>query len=1075
MTVSTIPEAAEAGLVDEFSYEIPHTFCESAWIEHAPFAFWLVKALRPKTLVELGTHNGYSYFTMCQAVKALGLQTQCFAVDTWRGDEHAGWYSDEVWHKVVAINAANYAEFSSLIRSTFRDALPRFTDTSIDLIHFDGRHRFEDIHEDFTTWMPKLAPGAVALFHDTQVRESDFGVYRFWAELRERFPTFEFIHCNGLGVLSLDGNVTERVAALYWVDKQPALRDNIRSIYATLGGKLSAHYLHRLHREVVAADNAHRKAQLEAERQTKLAGVLRSQLAMHDPEIAHLQAKLNTAAHALGLGTDKVVDDTTLRFGTSINGQPVGLRDFGKHLPVSLAAQMAWRAIRYSARRKLRALKGKPAFKQLPPPANSHLALLGLVVGGGDPNAVYADWTRRFELPRAGYYEHLLKSERDGVLVVVKFSEISLSGWRDAMASLDASIGVRWRALFCVDNSIDPNEWTKVAREAAFDRRIYTDLGALDVTDETIIVVMSGSALPVPHGIRELVDAVTSQPSKSLCYADEDRIDDAGRVSDPWFKPRFSRILSRAGTLLGGFVALKPSSQSEARRILSALSATTIPLDRWMASHVAKLADDEITNVHHVLFHDRHPAEPIAANGQVPVGSEPPVSIIIPTRDRWDLLKDCLESLYLTDWPLDKLEIVVVDNGSTDEDCLTGLKEHALAGRIGVIRDDKPFNYSRLNNIGVAASHGALIVLLNNDTKAIDRKWLRKMAYLVLKPGVGAVGPKLIYPDGTVQHGGIVMGVGGFATHAHWHLHRDEPGYRGLANITREVSAVTGACLAVSRKNYDAVGGLKEAFCVAFNDVVLCLDLMDMGLRNVYLAEPLFVHHESKTRGYDDNKEKREIARMESMLAWSMHRSRIKDDPFYSPNLSLEGAYQLSFEPRRKNLAAPNGDSLHILNLSSTYANGHGVAVVLDQLTRELRKRGHRVTSGGLLSDNDYESLGLEAVRLVDPREAARWAAENGVDVIIVHTPPFFSVAGWTGAHPKTIAYDYGEPPSELFADAEQRRHINRDKDVALLKFDRVFAISDAIRAESRTPVDAEPNIIAFAEEIERLASESEI
>ena len=153
---------------------------ESAWIDHGPFAFWLIQALRPRTLVELGTHGGYSYFVFCQAIKSLNLDTRCFAVDTWQGDEHAGFYSEDFFNRVSDHNAAHYGSFSRLVRATFDAALAHFSDGAIDLLHIDGRHFYEDVKHDFEAWKPKLSDRAVVLFHDTNVRERDFGVFRLW-------------------------------------------------------------------------------------------------------------------------------------------------------------------------------------------------------------------------------------------------------------------------------------------------------------------------------------------------------------------------------------------------------------------------------------------------------------------------------------------------------------------------------------------------------------------------------------------------------------------------------------------------------------------------------------------------------------------------------------------------------------------------------------------------------------------------------------------------------------------------------------------------------------------------------
>jgi GT2 family glycosyltransferase len=195
---------------------------QSAWLRHGPFAMWLVGALQPRRIVELGTHNGYSYFAFCQAVQEHNLSTTCVAVDTWQGDEHAGFYDNEVYDAVVQHNAP-YADFSTLLRKTFDAALDDVKDGSVDLLHVDGRHFYEDVKADFESWIPKLSPRAVVLFHDTEVRERGFGVWKYWAEICENRPSFNFPHQHGLGILfwgaelqspETGGNIARLIALL---------------------------------------------------------------------------------------------------------------------------------------------------------------------------------------------------------------------------------------------------------------------------------------------------------------------------------------------------------------------------------------------------------------------------------------------------------------------------------------------------------------------------------------------------------------------------------------------------------------------------------------------------------------------------------------------------------------------------------------------------------------------------------------------------------------------------------------------------------------------------------------------
>ena len=179
------------------------------WVEHIPFAFFLIDCLRPRILVELGVQSGNSFNAFCQAVTTVGAGTQCYGVDTWKGDEHSGSYDPEIFSDLEAYQQREYGEFATLLRMTFDQAIPYFADGSVDLLHIDGYHTYEAVRQDFDTWLPKMSDKGVVLLHDIAVRERGFGVWQLWQEIAPKYPSLAFDHGYGLGVLAVGASVPE--------------------------------------------------------------------------------------------------------------------------------------------------------------------------------------------------------------------------------------------------------------------------------------------------------------------------------------------------------------------------------------------------------------------------------------------------------------------------------------------------------------------------------------------------------------------------------------------------------------------------------------------------------------------------------------------------------------------------------------------------------------------------------------------------------------------------------------------------------------------------------------------------
>lgn len=282
--MSEIQDENPTGMLSGPSFWEPQLVVDSAWIEHTPFAFWIIDALRPRRLVELGAHNGQSYLAFCQAIDRLDLNTSAFAVDTWEGDVHSGTYGAEVLRDLRLEHDSRYARFSQLLQMTFAEAAGVIEDGTVDLLHIDGRHFEDDAWEDFNIWESKLSAGAVVLMHDTQVRERGFGVYKVWAEIRTRYPSFEFTHGHGLGVLAI-GEVPESIQRLTQLRGDGV--SQVRAAFARLGACVGA----ELHRILDTADLERRLAEqaLHADNLNQHANNLNIIIDARDLQIQDLQ------------------------------------------------------------------------------------------------------------------------------------------------------------------------------------------------------------------------------------------------------------------------------------------------------------------------------------------------------------------------------------------------------------------------------------------------------------------------------------------------------------------------------------------------------------------------------------------------------------------------------------------------------------------------------------------------------------------------------------------------------------------------------------------------------------------
>ena len=566
----------------------------------------------------------------------------------------------------------------------------------------------------------------------------------------------------------------------------------------------------------------------------------------------------------------------------------------------------------------------------------------------------YRSWLAQFHEPSVQEREAMQRwaeqlSEPPMIAVLMPVFNPKPEWLQQAIDSVRAQLYPHWQLCIADDCSTDPAIRPLLEAAAHADGRIrvvFRELNghisaasnsALELVEAPWVALLDHDDLLAEDALAWVVRTIVEQPTVRMIYTDEDKVGADGLRRDPFFKTDWNPILMEGQNAL---CHLGVYSTDLVREVGGFRTGFEGSQDHDLALRCSRqLQRDQIIHLPRLLYHWRlHPestasglkAKPYSHSAAeravghhleclpasvtrlertdagiqpffaLPIPA-PRVSVIIPTRNGLNVLAPCLRSLLdQTDYP--NLEIVVVDNGSDDPATLAFLADLEVAGRIRVLVDPSPFNYSALNNKAVEQVTGEWICLMNNDIEVIQPEWLTQMLAYAQRPGVGAVGARLLYPDRRIQHGGVLLGIGGVAGHAHHGLAHNDLGYYCRAQLAQEMSAVTAACLLVSKNNYQAVDGLNEEhLSVAFNDVDFCLKLLDQGLANVYVPTAVLVHHESVSRGFEDTPVKQ--ARFAREVAWMQQHwgEHLTADAAYNPSLMLDGQpFRMASPPRLK-------------------------------------------------------------------------------------------------------------------------------------------------------------------------------
>ena len=525
-----------------------------------------------------------------------------------------------------------------------------------------------------------------------------------------------------------------------------------------------------------------------------------------------------------------------------------------------------------------------------------------------DDLIAYAFWIAAYDTPHPDALSHITPLLGRRVSLAMRAGDSEIEGVLRSVASLQAQVHGDWElCLACQLHSPWPRRAVTALAEADA-RVIVLDLppgtSAVEALNHALVArtgAVAGLLAPgdtlAPTALHEALLALG--PEILLVYTDEDQADPTGQRTAPRFKPDFSPDAMQATDAIGQLALYRTELLAE----LGGLDPMTAPHEAYdLARRAATIAGrHRIRHVPAVLCHRAAPPPPDPPAPAPPALPDPPplVTIIMPTRDRADLLAvSAWGVLRDTDYPA--IELIIVDNASSDAAALALLSELDGDPRVRVLPFPDAFNFSAMNNAAARCAEGQVLVLLNNDVELIDPGWLRALVAHAVRPDVGAVGARLLYRDGSLQHGGMVLGPDGRATHVLRGAPRDALGYLGQLAFTRDLSAVTAACLAIRAETWARIDGMNERLPIAWNDVDLCQRVRAAGLRVIWTPHAVLLHLEGETRGEDAADPARQARFLaDQALYRATWGSAADDDPFLNPNLIASDRQLVLAPPRR--------------------------------------------------------------------------------------------------------------------------------------------------------------------------------
>ena len=665
---------------------------------------------------------------------------------------------------------------------------------------------------------------------------------------------------------------------------------------------------------------------------------------------AHAAAAMRDDARA---ELETVLSSTSWRITAPLRVVGSGVRRLGQAKRVACAMRQRHGGWGQAVRRAIEVVRQQRLYSPASLLATVDIAAQRSVTGvvGRAENA-YQNWFARQLQWRLSFCSGevgalLAHDAAPTISIVMPVYNSNIDWLREAIDSVLAQHYAKWQLCIADDASTDARVRRILEQYCEADARIQVVFrpsnghiveasnSALGLVRGDFVAFLDHDDVLTPDSLFWMARAALADPRAALIYSDEDRLGEDGQLSRPYCKPDWNPELLRAQNYL---CHLTMARTSLVRELGGFFKGTDGAQDHDLFLRLGERLDDaSIVHLPLVLYHWReHPASTSSGSDAKPYANDaarravtahlnrlgiaatvepapeapcwlrvryplpatlPRISVIIPTRNQHALLRQCIDSLAVTGYP--DYEILVVNNGSDDPDSLAYLREIGGRSNIRVLDDFRPFSFAGLNNDAVKHARGDLLLFLNNDIQGIGPDWLNELVSHVLCPGVGVVGARLWFPNHTLQHGGVVLGIFGVASHAHYGLGRGDPGYFGRAILAQNFSAVTGACLLVRRQLFNDLGGFDENLAISLNDVDFCLRAGEKGFRTVWTPYAELYHHESATRGQDDTPAKKAQTAREFKYFSQRWMRLMMTDPAYNINLTLEHCdFSLTSDPR---------------------------------------------------------------------------------------------------------------------------------------------------------------------------------